>query len=157
MKKRDVVSFLLVVVSVVVLMGCAPVLAESGELSETETVAQRANIPQNTDPRLIVPESTMGKKPQHYVHNWDDNPVAYIPETTMVDDPVLAEEVPTVELLRQYPHNWDDNPVAYIPETTMVDDLVLAEEVPTVELLRQCPHNWDDNPVATIPESEMGQ
>ena len=119
MFKRYVVAFLLVAVSVVVLVGCAPVLAESGEVSETITVAQRTNIPQNTDTRLIVPESTMGKKPQHYVHNWDDNPVAYIPETTMVDDSLFVEGVPTVETLRQYPHNWDDNPVATIPESSM--------------------------------------
>jgi len=58
MFKRYVVTFLLVVVSAGVLIGCAAVLPESGELSETEAVAQPVNIPQNSDPMLVVPEST---------------------------------------------------------------------------------------------------
>jgi len=71
--------------------------------------------------------------PQSYVHNWDDNPVATIPETTMISRPSA------------YVHNWDNNPVATIPEATMISK-------PSAYV-----HNWDDNPVATIPETTMNE
>ena len=49
----------------------------------------------------------MGELPQQYIHEWDNNPVATIPETTM-------------DITSQmYPRNWDENPVATIPESTM--------------------------------------
>lgn len=133
MFKRYLVIFLLAVVSVGVLMGCAAVLPEADESSEAEAVAQPVNIPQHSDATLLVPESTMGETTDRYVQNWDDNPVATIPESTMVEQP------------GQYVHGWNDNPVATIPESTMGEGL--EQYIP----------NWDDNPVATIPESTMGQ
>lgn len=78
------------------------------------------NIYQKVDPMRPVPEAMMGEKLQHYVPNWDDNPVAYVPEATVVDISMRSNAVSTVEKLRQYPHNWDDYPVSIIPESTMV-------------------------------------
>ena len=46
--------------------------------------------------------------PQRYVHNWDDNPVAYIPEAEVIRKP------------SRYIHNWDDIPSAYIPEAEVI-------------------------------------
>ena len=106
MFKRYAVTFLLVVVSAVVLIGCATVLPESEEVKK-EAAAQPVNIPQNSDSTLLVPESTMGEAAESYDQNWDDNPVATIPESTMSGQP------------QQYLHNWDDNPVSTIPESTM--------------------------------------
>jgi hypothetical protein len=104
---------------------------------------------------LLVPEATMGEKPQQYVHNWDENPVAYVPEASAVDVSMFSQEVPTIEKLRQYPHNWDNNPVAYVPEASAVDVSMFSQEVPTIEKLRQYPHNWDNNPVAYVPEATV--
>jgi len=157
MFKQYLVTFLLVIVSIVVLTGCAAVLPESGELSETEAVALPVNIPQDSDPMLVVPESTMGEATERYVQNWDDNPVATIPESMMAkgseqyipnwdDNPVATIPESTMGAgSGQYIPNWDDNPVATIPESTM-------SKQPHLYI-----HNWDDNPVATIPESTMGK
>ncbi len=125
--------------------GHLPFTPNPDGLTDLETGMQPVLRQQNSNPELIVPESTLFDKPQRYPHNWDDNPVAYIPEATLIGKS------------RRYPHNWDDNPVAYLPEVTVIDTSVFAKEVPTVEKLRQYPHNWDDNPVATIPESTMGK
>ena len=54
MFKRYVVTFLLVVVSAGVLMGCAAVLPESDELSETEAVAQSVLVELEGDARVAV-------------------------------------------------------------------------------------------------------
>ena len=47
--------------------------------------------------------------PQRYAHNWDDNPVAYLPEAEVIRKP------------SRYVHSWDDNPVAYIPEEEVIN------------------------------------
>jgi len=64
-----------------------------------------------------------------YAHDWDENPVAYIPESKGIRS-----------LLRPAA-NWDENPVAYIPEST------------GIRLSRKPTANWDENPVSYIPES----
>jgi hypothetical protein len=94
-------------VVVTVLLAGVPGAEPTAPLRAEAAVVQAPPISQQTDPALLVPESTMGQKPVQYPHNWDDNPVAYIPESTISAKP------------NRYPHNWDDNPVAYIPESTM--------------------------------------
>jgi hypothetical protein len=81
--------------------------------------------------RQIMPDSSISSGQQKYAHNWDDNPVAYLPEATMI----LSAS--------RYAHNWDDNPVAYIPETEV--NLSPGRYM----------HNWDKNPVAYIPEATL--
>jgi hypothetical protein len=107
------------IVFIITLLTAFPAVGYVDEEVVVEKAQQLPRIYQNTDPMLLVPEATMGEKPQQYVHNWDDNSVAYVPESTMVDISMFSKEVPTVEKLRQYPHNWDDNPVSTIPESTM--------------------------------------
>lgn len=68
---------------------------------------------------------------QSYNHNWDDNPVAYIPEAEVI------------EQRAGYDHNWDENPVAYIPEAEVIEQSTGYD------------HNWDDIPSAYIPEAEV--
>ena len=101
MSSRNAAGFLIVSVIVAVLItGLVKVLPVAGDFNE-ETAAEPSG------------------QPLQYIHNWDDNPVAYIPETTTVDMSLFSKEIPTVEIVRQYSHNWDDNPVATIPESTM--------------------------------------
>jgi hypothetical protein len=120
------------VIFVTILVTALPVTDRFDGKAGVATSHQPVSINQHTDPMLLVPESTMGEKPQQYLHNWDDNPVATIPESTMGSK------------LERYAHDWDDNPVAYIPEATLIGHP------------RRYIHNWDDNPVAYIPESTMG-
>jgi hypothetical protein len=161
MSSRNTVGFLLTsvvgIVLIAILTTAIPFSTYFNGEGGVETTSHPAGLYQNTDPELVVPESTVGEKPERYVHHWDDNPVATIPESTMGEQP------------QQYPHNWDDNPVAYIPESTLIrksrhyphnwDDNPVAY-IPESTLIRKSrhyPHNWDDNPVAYIPESTMGQ
>lgn len=65
-----------------------------------------------------------------YAQNWDDNPVAYLPEAEAIKK-------------SGYAHHWDENPAAYIPEAELLSH-------PGRYL-----HHWDDNPVAYIPEAEL--
>lgn len=93
--------------------------------------------------------------PGSYSHNWDENPVAYIPEVSTGNISPLADKAPSVAMMQQYIHNWDENPVAYIPEVTVVDVAVLSREIPSGETLRQYAHHWDENPVAYVPEATL--
>jgi hypothetical protein len=159
MSNRNRLGFLVAclvgVVFIITLLAAFPPTGYVDEEVAVEKIQQPPRIYQNTDPTLLVPEATMGEKPQQYVHNWDENPVAYVPEASAVDVSMFSQEVPTIEKLRQYPHNWDNNPVAYVPEATAVDVSMFSQEVPTIEKLRQYPHNWDNNPVAYVPEATV--
>lgn len=99
-------TFMVGIVLIAVLTTVIPFSTFDNEEGVVETMAQPARL-QNTNPELMVPESTMAEKPAQYVHHWESNPVATIPESTMGEKP------------QQYVHNWDDNPVATIPESTM--------------------------------------
>jgi len=107
------------IVFIITLLAAFPPVGYMDEEVAVEMTHQPTRIYQKTDPTLLVPETTMGEKPRPYVPNWDDNPVAYVPEATGADISMFSKEVPTVEKLRQYPHNWDDNSVSTIPESTM--------------------------------------
>lgn len=77
------------VVGVVLITFLAAGLSDAPQparLPTEKTVAQPLRIYQPTDPNLLVPESTMRTKREQYPHYWDDNPVAYIPESTMYED-----------------------------------------------------------------------
>jgi hypothetical protein len=110
MFSRNNAGFLLTsmvgIVLIAILTTVIPFSTFNNEEGVADTMTQPARF-QNTDPELMVPESTMVDKPARYVHHWDNNPVATIPESTMREKP------------QQYVHNWDDNPVATIPESTM--------------------------------------
>ncbi len=65
----------------------------------------------------------MSEASARYVSHWDDNDVAYIPESTMS------------EASARYVPHWDDNDVAYIPESTMdlsVDELLSLHQTQEV-------------------------
>jgi hypothetical protein len=71
------------IVFIITLLTAFPVVGYVDEEVAVENVQRPPRIYQNTDPILLVPEATLGEKPQQYVHNWDDNPVSTIPESTM--------------------------------------------------------------------------
>jgi hypothetical protein len=97
------------------------------------------------NPYAYIPESTMAaptgiaEQPQQYAQDWDENPVAYVPESTMT---VSAGQP------QQYAQDWDENPVAYVPESTM-------QPCTLIDHLRECTKGWGDNLVDCIPESTM--
>jgi len=107
MSNRNGLGFLVVsvvgIVFIVTLLAAFPISGYVEEEVAAKEEPQPARFYQKSDPTLLVPESTMGVKPAQYIHNWDDNPVATIPESTV----------------GRYSHNWDANPVATIPESTI--------------------------------------
>ena len=72
------------IVFIITLLTAFPPVGYVDEEVAVEMTHQPIRIYQKTDPTLLVPEATMGEKPQQYVPNWDDNPVAYVPESTVV-------------------------------------------------------------------------
>jgi ketosteroid isomerase-like protein len=78
-------TFLLAAVSIVVLMGCTAVLAESGQVPEIETEDQPpfiTNMPQRRVKLPVYPEPTMGEIMGRYIENRDNDPIATSPEST---------------------------------------------------------------------------
>lgn len=87
MFKRGMVTFLLAAVSLVVLLGCTPVSAESGELPETETGDQPPilSMPQRRGSVPVYPEVTMGEIMGRYIDNRDNDPAVNLPESPRGD------------------------------------------------------------------------
>jgi hypothetical protein len=111
MFSRNNAGFLLTsivgIVLIAILTTVIPFSTFANQEGGVETMSKTARLYQNSDPELVVPESTVIEKPARYMHHWNNNSVAIIPESTMREKP------------QQYVHNWDDNPVATIPESTM--------------------------------------
>jgi hypothetical protein len=80
-------------------------------------------------------ETVVNELRLRYVHNWDSNPVAYIPESTM------RKKVPSVDVLRSARPNFKGGAV---PESTM------RKTLPSVDILRSAKPSFDGGPV---PES----
>jgi hypothetical protein len=104
----------------------SPLTASSSTSSET-----RYAVNWDQNPVAYIPESTARLAVGLPAADWDSNPVAYVPESTIR----LPSDARSA--------GWDENPVAYIPESTAR----LAAGWPVT--------NWDSNPVAYVPESTM--
>lgn len=104
----------------------------ANDSSPRSVVPEPVNQPESTVPRA---SGELGRA--RYAHNWDDNPVVYIPEATPLDAALLPNSVATVAIARQYPHDWDDNPVAYLPEATVIASPLWPAMVPFIDDLQQ--------------------
>jgi hypothetical protein len=80
-------------------------------------------------------ETVVNEPRLRYVHNWDSNPVAYIPESTM------RKKVPSVNVLRSARPDVNGGAV---PESTM------RKKVPSVDVLSSARPNFKGG---AVPES----